>query len=415
MASKQSSAEQRDFSSFEAEILADLKSGKSLAGVEGTLTKLIKHVIERAMDAELSDHLTDEVARLGAGANKRNGKRAKRINTDFGPTVIEPSRDRAGSYDSQIVGKWQHDLAPNLSEQILSLYARGNSQRDISKHIHEMFGHVLSAGSISQVVDSVWQEVQTWQKRALQACYVAIFMDAIHFKVRLEGKSTSVAVYLFYGVDVSGQRDILSMHVSQGAESTSQWAVYLQDLQQRGVSDVKVFIADGLSGLVDAVGVYFPKADFQRCIVHKVRNSVVGVDYKDRKAVCRDLRQVYTAPDAEAAEQTLIDFEAKWTKYPHIGRLWRKDWTELMVFMDFGPEMRRLIYTTNALENVNRHLRKATKSKGSWTTQRALNIQVYLTLKVTKQAWSRRVFKWAAVQRELIERYGEDYLQYVEV
>ena len=415
MASKQTSAEERNFLSFEAEILADLKSGKSLAGVEGTLTKLIKHVIERAMDAELSDHLAEEVARLGSGANKRNGKRAKRINTDFGPTVIEPSRDRAGSYESQIVGKWQHDLAPNLSEQILSLYARGNSQRDISKHIHELFGHVLSPAAISRVVDSVWEEVQTWQKRALQACYVAIFMDAIHFKVRLEGKSTSVAVYLFYGVDVNGVRDLLSMHVSQGAESTSQWAVYLQDLQERGVSDVKVFIADGLPGLVDAVAVYFPAADFQRCIVHKVRNSVVGVDYKDRKAVCRDLRQVYTATDAEAAEQALVDFAAKWTKYPHIVRLWRKDWTELMVFMDFGPEMRRLIYTTNALENVNRHLRKATKSKGSWTTQRALTIQVYLTLKATKEAWSRQVYRWAAVQRELIERYGQDYLRYVEV
>ena len=230
-----------------------------------------------------------------------------------------------------------------------------------------------------------------------------------------KAKSTSVAVYLFYGVDVTGQRDILSMHVSQGAESTSQWAVYLQDLQERGVLDVKVFIADGLPGLVDAVGVYFAAADFQRCIVHQVRNSVVGVDYKDRKAVCRDLRQVYTATDAEAAQQALVDCEAKWTRYPHIRRLWRKDWTELMVFMDFGPEMHRLIYTTDALENVNRHLRKATKSKGSWTTQRALTIQVYLTLKVTKQAWSRGVFKWAAVQRELIERYGEDYLRYVEV
>ena len=276
-----------------------------------------------------------------------------------------------------------------------------------------MFGQVLSPASISHVIDGVWGDVQTWQKRSLQPCYVAIFMDAIHFKVRLEGKSTSVAVYLFYGVDVQGQREVLSMHTGRGAESTSQWSVYLADLKERGVEDVKVFVADGLPGLADAVAVYHPGADFQRCIVHKVRNSVVGVDYKDRKKICSDLRQVYTASNEDEAELALTALAEKWTRYPHIVKLWKKDWTELMAFMQFGPQMRRLIYTTNALENVNRHIRKATKSKGSWTTVRALTIQVYLTLKATKKAWGRKVFKWSAVQLELIDVYGEDYLRYL--
>jgi len=414
MANKKQSTIKPAFADFEDDIVQGLLSGKSLSGSEGVLANLIKHVVEKAMDAELSDHLEEELATLGKGANKRNGKQTKGLRTDFGPTEITTSRDRSGTFNSAIVGKWQHDLAPNLSNQILSLYARGNSLRDIAAHIEEIFGQILSPASISKVIDSVWEEVQAWQNRSLQACYVAIFMDAIHFKVRLEGKSTSVAVYLFYGVDVNGNREVLSMHTGRGAESTSQWSVYLSDLKERGVEDVKVFIADGLPGLVDAVAVYHPTADFQRCIVHKIRNSVVGVDYKDRKKVCSDLRTVYTAGNEDEAEMALEAFSAKWTKYPHIERLWRKDWTELMAFMKFGPEMRRLIYTTNALENVNRHLRKATKSKGSWTSLRALTIQIYLTLQSTRKAWSRKVFKWSAVQRELMEVYGEGYTKYLE-
>lgn len=414
MANKKTTSSDKVFADFESDIIAGIMAGKPLGGTGGVLTDLIKHVVEKSMDAELGDHLRAEAARLDAKPNKRNGKSSKGINTDFGPTRIETSRDRSGTYESDIVGKWQHDLAPNMSNQILSLYARGNSYQDISRHINELFGHVLSKASISAVVSSVWEDVQVWQQRALKPCYVAIFMDAIHFSVRLEGKSVKVATYLFYGVDPEGNRDILSMHTGRGAESTSQWSVHLQELKERGVEDVKVFVADGLAGLVDAVGTYFPASRFQRCIVHKVRNSVVGIDFKDRREVCQDLRKIYTACDEDAAQEALTAFGNKWTKYTHVVRLWEKDWTELMVFMTFGPEMRRLIYTTNALENVNRHLRKATKSKGSWPTTKALMIQAYLTLQATKPAWAKKVRKWAAVQRELMEEYGEEYTKYLE-
>lgn len=398
------------FADFESDIVEGLLSGKPLGGRDGVLTDLIKHVLEKSIDAELGDHLLAEAADLDAKHNKRNGKVTKRINTDFGPTNITTSRDRQSTFESSIIGKWQRDLAPNMSQQILSLYARGNSYDDISQHLHELFGHKLSKASISQVVNEVWEDVQTWQKRALKSCYVAVFMDAIHYSVRLEGKSTKVATYLFYGVDKQGNRDILSMHTGRGSESASQWSVQLQELKERGVEDVKVFVADGLPGLVDAVAVYFPASSFQRCIVHKVRNSVVGVDFKDRRAVCQDLRKIYTAADEDAASEALEAFEAKWINYAHIGRLWRKDWTELMAFMNYGPEMRRLIYTTNALENVNRHLRKATKTKGSWPTTKSLSIQVYLTLMATKAAWGKKVRNWAAVERELMEVYGDDFI-----
>ncbi|MFT4749783.1 MAG: putative transposase [Neolewinella sp.] len=402
------------FADFESDIITGLMTGKPLGGTNGVLTDLIKHVIEKSMDAELGEHLKLEAERLEALPNKRNGKAKKKVKTDFGSTQISPSRDRTGTYDSAIVGKWQHDLAPNMSQQILSLYARGNSYQDISNHLHEMFGHAISPASITAVVNEVWEDVQGWQKRALQPCYVAVFMDAIHFNIRLEGKSTSVATYLFYGVDVKGSRDILGMHTGRGAESTSQWSVLLADLKERGAEDIKVFVADGLPGLVDAVSTYFPASRFQRCIVHKVRNSVVGVDFKDRREVCKDLRSVYTAVDEDGAVEALKAFELKWDKYPHVVRLWQKDWTELMVFMSFGPEMRRLIYTTNALENVNRHLRKATKSKGSWPSTKSLMIQVYLTLQVTKSAWAKTVRNFAAVQRELMEEYGEEYTKHLE-
>lgn len=404
----------KTFADFESDIITGLMSGKPLGGTEGVFTGLIKHVIEKSMNAELTEHLELEASNPDALPNKRNGRANKKVNTDFGPTKISPSRDRMGTYESAIVGKWQHDLAPNMSQQILSLYARGNSYQDISNHLHEMFGHVISPASITGIVNEVWDDVQAWQKRALQTCYVAVFMDAIHFNIRLEGKSTSVATYLFYGVDVHGYRDILSMYTGRGAESTSQWSVLLADLQERGAEDIKVFIADGLPGLVDAVGTYFPASRFQRCIVHKVRNSVVGVDFKDRREVCKDLRSVYTAMDEDGAVEALKAFELKWDKYPHVVRLWQKDWTELMVFMSFGPQMRRLIYTTNALENVNRHLRKATKSKGSWPSTKSLMIQVYLTLQATKPAWAKTVRNFAAVQRELMEEYGEEYTKYLE-
>lgn len=404
----------KTFADFESDIITGLMSGKPLGGTEGVLTGLIKHVIEKSMNAELREHLELEASNPDALPNKRNGRANKKVNTDFGPTKISPSRDRMGTYESAIVGKWQHDLAPNMSQQILSLYARGNSYQDISNHLHEMFGHVISPASITGIVNEVWDDVQAWQKRALQTCYVAVFMDAIHFNIRLEGKSTSVATYLFYGVDVHGYRDILSMYTGRGAESTSQWSVLLADLKERGAEDIKVFIADGLPGLVDAVGTYFPASRFQRCIVHKVRNSVVGVDFKDRREVCKDLRSVYTAMDEDGAVEALKAFELKWDKYPHVVRLWQKDWTELMVFMSFGPQMRRLIYTTNALENVNRHLRKATKSKGSWPSTKSLMIQVYLTLQATKPAWAKTVRNFAAVQRELMEEYGEEYTKYLE-
>lgn len=419
-----STSTKTEFSAFEQAIVDGLRAGKSLSGPEGVLSELIGFVVTKAMDAELGDHLQEEAAKLAAarqagqsaeppGKNKRNGRQSKTVRTDFGPALIQPSRDRNGTYESDIVGKWQRDLAPNMSQHILSLYARGNSQQDISDHLFGLFGQHISKASISRVVDEVWPDVVQWQQRPLRPCYVAVFLDAIHHKVRLEGRSTSVATYVFYGVDVQGDRDILSVHTGQGAESASTWSVLMEELKERGVEDVLVFVSDGLPGMQQVIEHHFPASDQQRCIVHKVRNSMVGIPYKKRREVAADLRTIYTARDEASALLALEAVEAKWPQYPHLGRSWRQDWTELMHFMEYGPEMRRLIYTTNALENVNRNIRKGTKTKGSWPTQRSLSIQIYLLLQIGRKSWDRKVYRFSAVQTEVIERHGDRYLKWI--
>lgn len=407
--------EGRAFGDFEQEIISGLLSGKPLGGKGGVLTDLISYVIERAMDAELGEHLAAEVLAMEGAKepNKRNGKQTKTLRTDFGPARLTTSRDRHGTYESQIVPKRSRSLAAGMSAQILSLYARGTSQRDISKHLEELFGTALSPSAISDVVEEVWSEVVEWQQRPLQPFYIAVFMDAIHFKVRLEGRSTSVAVYVFYGIDAEGERDILSLHTGQGEERATVWSNQLLELKNRGVEDVLLFISDGLKGLKDMILHHFPQSQQQRCIVHKVRNSLLGVPYKDRRAVAQDLRLVYTSVDAEGAQRALEALVEKWPRYHHIERIWLDDWDELMAFMEYGPQLRRMIYTTNALENVNRQMRKSTKSKGSWTTLKSLTIQLYLILKYSRQSWNRGVYNFGLIQQELIEVHGQRYLKWL--
>ena len=405
----------REFGDFEREIISGLLNGKPLGGKDGILTDLISYVVERAMDAELGEHLAAEAFALDGvkEPNKRNGKQSKTVRTDFGPAQLTTSRDRHGTYDSRIVPKRSRSLATGMSAQILSLYARGTSQRDISKHLEELFGTTLSPSSISDVVEEVWAEVTEWQQRPLQSFYIAVFMDAIHFKARLEGRSTSVAVYVFYGIDAEGNRDLLSLHTGQGEERATVWSNQMVELKNRGVEDVLLFISDGLKGLKEVILHHYPQSQQQRCIVHKVRNSLVGVPYKDRKAVARELRLIYTSTDAESARLALEALVEKWPRYKHIEKIWLDDWDELMAFMEYGPQMRRLIYTTNALENVNRQMRKNTKSKGSWTTLKSLTIQLYLIIKYSRESWNRGVYNFGLIQQELIEVHGQRYLKWL--
>lgn len=413
MAKKGVKEEAKQFADFEQQITQSLLAGKTLSGKDGALTELVRFVVERAMQAEVDEHLAAQAA-LGR-KDCRNGTDVKTIRTDFGPTELTTQRTRrAAEYQPQIVGKKQYDLAPNLSAQILSLYARGMSEGDVSTQLHELFGHQLSTSSISRVVQEVWPEVTAWQNRELQACYVGCFCDAIHFKIRSEGRTRSVAIYTVYGIDVDGQRDILLLEAGDGAESASQWSAWLVTLKERGVRDVFVICADGITGLDEVVAHHFPASVFQRCVVHIVRNCMVGVNHDDQKPLCAALRKVYRAGSLDKAAAALEAVRAEWgQRYPHVLRIWDRNWDAITAFLDFGPELRRLLYTTNSVENVHRQQRKVTKTKGSWPSSRSLLIQLYLGLQAGRKGWYTRVRGWPAIVRELIEVYGERYTRHL--
>jgi putative transposase len=403
--------EKFDFKTFEAEAIAGLQSGKPLLGSGGIMTSFIKHLVEASLEGELDYHLAEH---RGQGvANKRNGKgRTKHVKTEYGEIELASPRDRRGDFTPKTVGKWERSVGTGFEAQILELYAMGNSVEDISGHLSRMYGAELSTGAISAVTSRVWEEVLAWQTRPLESMYTLVYLDAIHYKVRDEGQVVTKAVYTVYGVDVEGNRDILSLHVGQ-SEGAHQWALHVEDLKRRGVEDVLFFAVDGLQGLGDGIQRVFPGSVVQRCIVHMVRTSLLGVSDRDRRAVVQDLRLVYSAANEGAALAALEQFEAKWgKKYGYIGKKWRDSWLELTAFLDFGAAIRKVMYTTNAVENVHRQMRRVTKAKGAWCTEKALVKQIYMSLMLNKKSWSKRVGSWMQVEKELVEVYGERFTKH---
>ena len=401
-----------DFKKFEEAAIAGLQTGQPLFGEGGVLKRLVKHLVESSLEGELDAHLQEQ--RAAEISNKRNGRgRKKKVRTGVGEIEIETSRDRRGDFAPQTVSKWQREVGAGFQDQILELYAMGNSVADIRMHLAKMYGAQLSSGAISAVTDRVWGEIKQWQERPLCSLYALIYLDAIHYKVREEGQVITKAIYTIYGVDPEGDRDILAIHIGVN-EGAHQWSLYLEDLKRRGVEDVLFFAVDGLTGFGEAINRVYPLATVQRCIVHMIRTSLIGVMDKDRRAVVKDLKTIYQASDEKAAVVALEAFEIKWGKrYQQIATKWRESWLELTAFLGFGPEIRRMIYTTNAVENVHRQMRKVTKTKGAWCTENALIKQLYLSLQRKRKSWNRKVFKWSTIQQELIALYGERYLKHV--
>ncbi|NRA52159.1 MAG: IS256 family transposase [Phaeodactylibacter sp.] len=401
-----------DFSSFEASAINALQSGKPLLGTEGVLKDLVRHLIEASLEGELDHQLAVDKSR--SIPNKRNGSgRTKQIRSEFGPIEVQSPRDRQGNFEPQTVGKWSRELGKGFEAQILELYAMGNSVSDIKLHLDQMYGAQLSEGAISYVTERVRGEIHLWQTRPLESFYTLLYLDAIHYKVKEEGRIVVKAVYTLYGVDGEGQRDILGIHIGP-SEGSHQWALYLEDLKRRGVEDILFMAVDGLSGFPEAIERVFPQSIVQRCIVHMVRTSLIGVADKDRRPIVADLREIYTAADEAAALRALDRFEGKWgRKYSAIAPKWRDNWLELTAFLSFGQGIRRMIYTTNPIENLHRQMRKVTKTKGAWCSEAALIKQLYLTLMRKKKAWSKTVFKWSQIQQELILMFGERYLKHI--
>ena len=397
--------------SIRNEMLSRLYKGDPILGEKGIFTNLLQSFVNAALEGEMDNFLHE--TKDDSTDNRRNGHTSKSLRSTAGPLSIQTPRDRSGDHEPVIVKKRERELSTGLDEIILSLYARGQSVEDVRFQLHQIYGLEVSAGAISAVTDRVWSEIIEWQQRPLATCYTIIYLDAIHYKVREDGKVISKAIYTVYSVTVDGQRDILGLYLSQ-SEGARQWGLILEDIKRRGVEDVLFFSVDGLTGFKDVIEQSFPCSAVQRCIVHKIRNSTRYVSDKDIKAVCRDLRKIYTASDRNQALIALEAFGEQWNaKYKEIKPSWEADWDDLMSFMDYGQNIRRMIYTTNPVEAVHRVMRKVTKTKGAWSNDKGLLKQLYLTLKYNEKSWKRTAFNWKIIQRELMEHYGERYTRYL--
>ena len=393
------------------EELGKAKSMDDFFGREGIFAKLFANTMEQMLEAELSDHLGYEryEAKGRNSGNNRNGHYEKKLNTSSGDVEIQVPRDRNGSFEPQIVPKYGQKTN-ELEEKILGLYARGVSTRDIQDTLHELYGVDISPSLISQITDKIWEQVEAWQNRPLEAIYAILYLDAIHVKLRRDGKVSNTAVHIVLGVGLDGQRDILGHWVADGEEGANFWLSVLSDLQNRGVEDIFIASVDGLSGFSEAIQAVFPKTQVQRCIIHQIRSSLRYVSHRDRKAFVVDLKTVYQAPNRETAETNLLKLGEQWgQKYASAVRSWENNWEELSTFFDYPAEIRRLIYTTNTIEGYNRQIRKVIKNKASFPTVQSVRKMLYLAnVHITKK-WTMPVFSWAVILNQLAIRFGDRF------
>lgn len=357
---------------------------------DGLLDELKKALAERALNAEMDHH-------LDAGesdGNRRNGYGKKTVLTGTGKLALEIPRDRLSTFDPQLIAKYQRRF-PGFDDKIVSMYARGMSTREIQGHLRELYGIDVSPDLISAVTDAVLEEVTEWQNRPLEALYPLIFFDAIRIKVRDEGTVRNKAVYVALGVRPDGTKDILGLWIEQ-SEGAKFWLRVMNDLKIRGVEDVLIAIVDGLKGFPEAITAVFPQAQVQTCVVHLIRHSLAFVSYKDRKAVAAALKQIYKATNADAGKRALDDFsEGQWgTKYPAITQSWRRNWSEVIPFFAFPDDVRRIIYTTNAIESLNAKLRRAVRTRGHFPTDESALKLLFLVLNLAAKEWKMPPREW---------------------
>ena len=390
-----------------ASLLADYKKPEDLIGENGLLKQLTKLLVEKALDAELAEHLghgKNEPVANEAG-NTRNGKSKKTLKGEFGELPIEVPRDRHGTFEPQLIPKHQTRWS-GFDDKILSLYARGMTVREIQAHLEEMYGAEVSPSLISSITDAVSEEVKGWQSRPLDPIYPIIYLDCIHVKVR-EGAVRVKAVYLAIGVTMTGEKEVLGLWLAQ-TEGAKFWLQVVTELRNRGVQDIFIACVDGLKGFPEAIEAVFPRAAVQLCIVHMVRHSLNYVSWKRRPEVAADLKRIYESATADEAEQRLGEFEAKWDDdYLPIGQSWRRNWLRLTPFFDYPPEIRKVIYTTNAIESVNMSLRKLTKNRGSFPSDDALLKLFYLALRNISQKWTMPIRDWKAALNRFTIQFEE--------
>jgi putative transposase len=392
------------------EELEDALSGlhpEEITGPGGVLTQLAGRVIETALGAELTEHLgyPPGQAPPGGTGNARNGSTPKTVQTELGAVKVKTPRDRKSSFEPELVRKRQTRLA-GLDDRILGLYAGGMSVRDIETHLSDLYGVEIGRDTISRVTDAVLDDVAAWRTRPLEAIYPIVYFDALMVKVREDRSVRNRACYLAIGVTVDGDREALGIWW-QETEGAKFWLAVLNDLHQRGVGDVMIACVDGLAGFPEAIEAVFPKAWVQTCIVHQIRASMRYVAYKDRKAVTRDLKPVYRAVNADAAAQALAAFDDKWgERYPMIAESWRARWDYIIPFMALPADLRRAVYTTNSIENLNRQIRKAIKTRGHFPDEQAATKLIYLAIARAETKW-RRAYNWTTTLRALKIHFGD--------
>jgi putative transposase len=372
-----------------------------ITGPGGLVTQLAGRVIETALGAELSEHLgyPPGQAPPGGAGNHRNGSTPKTLQSELGPVQIKTPRDRQGSFEPQLVAKRQTRVA-GLDEKILGLYAGGMSVRDIEAHLRSLYGVEIGRDTISRVTDAVLADVEAWRTRPLERVYPIAYFDCLMVKVREDRSVRNRACYLAIGVSVEGEREVLGIWW-QETEGAKFWLAVLNDLHHRGVEDVLVCCVDGLTGFPEAIEAVFPKAWVQCCIVHQIRNSMRYVTYTERKRVAQDLKPIYRAVNAEAAETALEAFDEKWgAKYPMIADSWRARWENITPFLAFPAELRKAVYTTNSIENLNRQIRKAIKTRGHFPDEQAATKLIYLAIQRAEGKWQ-KAFNWTAALRGL--------------
>jgi putative transposase len=388
-----------DYDSFEQQALSALKENPDkLMGKDGLLTNLYKQLLEKAMEGEIEHHMLYEEAEQ---KNRKNGKTTKRVRTSGGSFELSTPRDRNGSFEPEIVKKRQVFLGSEIERKILSLYAFGMSYKDIGEHVEEMYGVEVSPALISTVTDKLIPEVEHWQNRPLDECYPILWMDAMHFKVREDGRVKSKAVYVLIGLNDQGVKEILGLYISE-SEGARFWLQILTHLQNRGVKDIFIACIDNLKGFSEAIQSIYPQTEIQLCIIHQIRNSIKYVVWKDLKPFMEGLRKVYQAPSEKQALQALDELEKTWgKKYAVVIRSWRQNWTSLSSYFHYSEHIRRIMYTTNIIEGFNRQIRKVTKSKGNFTSETALMKLLYVATKNIDRKWSAPIAHWKLIAAQL--------------
>lgn len=375
-----------------------LRQKKGLTGEGGVLTPLIKQIIEASLEGELDHHLKEKPK---GTRNRRNGRTQKNLKSSLGSIEIFTPRDRDSSFNPEIIPKGERNLPGDLDEKIISLYGLGTSYSDIQLHMSEMYGLHVSDGLINSVTDRVIPAIREWQSRPLERLYCIIWMDAMHFKVRQDGRVITKAVYTVLGVNSNGEKEVLGLYLGDN-ESASFWMQVLTDLKQRGVEDILISSIDNLRGFSDAIENIFPRTEVQLCVIHQIRNTLKYVSWKDSRELLRDLKSVYRASSIELAEHNLDIFEEKWSKkYTKAVESWRRNWDRLSNYFKYPEPIRRLVYTTNTVEGYHRMVRKVTKSKGAFTSDMALLKLVYLATINFKKRWKNKIRDWGTTLNQL--------------